>query len=124
MFGCTCLIDLSARGKGDRSRRKSYDGFTPLGPWIVTADEIPDPQDLAIQLWVDGVLRQDGRTSQMTYSIAELVGYASRVMTLHPGDVIATGTPAGVGPCVRRATDRSPTSSRRAPPLTLGDADA
>ena len=97
VFGYTCLLDLSARGKGDRSRRKSYDGFTPMGPWVVTADEIEDPQRLTITLSVNGEERQRGSTADMTYSIAELIAYASRVMTLEPGDVIATGTPEGVG---------------------------
>ena len=102
VFGYTCLLDLSARGKGDRSRRKSYDGFTPMGPWVVTADEVADPQQLTITLSVNDEQRQRGSTADMTYSIAEIIAYASRVMTLEPGDVIATGTPEGCGPGRRR----------------------
>ena len=97
VFGYTCLMDLTVRGSGDRSRRKSYEGFTPLGPWIVTADEVPDPQDLAIRLWRNGDLRQDGHTRDMVYPLAEMLAYASSVMRLYPGDILATGTPAGVG---------------------------
>lgn len=98
VFGYTCLMDLTLRGAGDRSRRKSYTGFTPIGPWIVTADEVPDPRNLRLRLWRNGDLRQDSTTRDMVYSIAELLAYASAVMTLYPGDVLATGTPAGVGP--------------------------
>ncbi len=76
---------------------KWFDGFAPMGPWVVTADEIPDPQALAIELRVSGRVRQQGSTSQMIYSVAELVAFASSIMTLRPGDVIATGTPHGVG---------------------------
>src|SRR5712691_9851008 len=91
-------MDLTVRGRGDRSRRKSYAGFTPLGPWLVTSDEIADPQALSLQLWCNAELRQDGTTRDMVYSVAELLAYASAVMPLHPGDVLATGTPSGVGP--------------------------
>jgi 2-keto-4-pentenoate hydratase/2-oxohepta-3-ene-1,7-dioic acid hydratase in catechol pathway len=98
VFGYTCLMDLTVRGRGDRSRRKSYAGFTPLGPWLVTADEVPDPQDLAIKLWVNGDVRQNGTTREMVYSVADLLAYASTVMPLYPGDVLASGTPSGVGP--------------------------
>lgn len=73
------------------------DGFAPLGPFLVTADEIPDPQDLAIALDVDGQRRQDSSTGAMIFTVAELVSFSSRVMTLEPGDVIMTGTPSGVG---------------------------
>jgi 2-keto-4-pentenoate hydratase/2-oxohepta-3-ene-1,7-dioic acid hydratase in catechol pathway len=98
VFGYTCLMDLTVRGRGDRSRRKSYAGFTPLGPWLVTSDEIPDPQGLSVRLWCNGQIRQDGTTRDMVYSVAELLAYASAVMPLHPGDVLASGTPSGVGP--------------------------
>jgi len=100
VFGWTTMLDITLRGDGDRSRRKSYDTFAPMGPALVTADEIADPQHLRIQLWVNGVLRQDANTADMTFGIAELISYASRVMTLMPGDVIATGTPEGVAPIV------------------------
>ncbi len=76
---------------------KSHDTFAPLGPWLVTADEVPDPQALELWLEVDGVRRQHGHTSRMVFGVAELVSYLSRFMTLLPGDVIFTGTPPGVG---------------------------
>jgi 2-keto-4-pentenoate hydratase/2-oxohepta-3-ene-1,7-dioic acid hydratase in catechol pathway len=98
VFGYTGLMDLTVRGQGDRSRRKSYDGFTPIGPWIVTADEIADPHNLRLRLWNSGQLRQDGSTSDLVDDIPVLLAYASSVMTLQPGDILATGTPAGVGP--------------------------
>jgi 2-keto-4-pentenoate hydratase/2-oxohepta-3-ene-1,7-dioic acid hydratase in catechol pathway len=98
VFGYTGLMDLTVRGQGDRSRRKSYDGFTPLGPWIVTADEIAEPHNLRLRLWNSGELRQDGNTSDLVDDIPTLLAYASSVMTLEPGDILATGTPAGVGP--------------------------
>jgi 2-keto-4-pentenoate hydratase/2-oxohepta-3-ene-1,7-dioic acid hydratase in catechol pathway len=102
VFGYACLMDLTLRLTEDSSEervmRKSFDTFTPLGPWIVTADEIPDPQHLAIDLWVNDELRQHANTADMTVPIAEQISYISSVMTLHPGDIIATGTPDGVGP--------------------------
>jgi 2-keto-4-pentenoate hydratase/2-oxohepta-3-ene-1,7-dioic acid hydratase in catechol pathway len=76
---------------------KWLDGFAPLGPYLVTADEVPDPQDLAITLDVNGIRRQNGSTKDMIFSVAELVAYASTLMTLEPGDVLLTGTPSGVG---------------------------
>ena len=97
VFGYTGALDITVRSTEDRSTRKSFDTFTPLGPWIVTADEVGDPDNLSLRCWVDGELRQDTNTSELIFDVAELVAYASSVMTLHPGDVIATGTPAGVG---------------------------
>ena len=76
---------------------KSFDGFAPFGPFLVTADDVADPQDLAVTLDVNGRRRQDGNTSQMIFTVAELVAFASRVTTLEPGDLIFTGTPSGVG---------------------------
>ncbi|CAN5722778.1 fumarylacetoacetate hydrolase family protein [soil metagenome] len=73
------------------------DGFCPAGPWLLTADEVPDPQALALELRLNGEVRQVGSTAEMLFSVAELVAFASRFMTLEPGDLIATGTPAGVG---------------------------
>ncbi len=73
------------------------DGFAPYGPYLVTADEVPDPQDLGIELEVNGTLRQQGSTADMIFTVAELVAFASRLMTLEPTDIIMTGTPAGVG---------------------------
>jgi 2-keto-4-pentenoate hydratase/2-oxohepta-3-ene-1,7-dioic acid hydratase in catechol pathway len=98
VFGYTGLIDVSVRGEEERTTRKSFDTFTPVGPVLVTADEIPDPGHLRLQLWVNGVQRQDGSTRDMIWNVAKLIEYASHVMTLYPGDLIATGTPEGVGP--------------------------
>ena len=81
---------------GQFTKGKSCDGFAPLGPWLVTADEIPDPQNLAVKLSVEGSLRQNGTTSDMVFDVATLISYLSEMFTLHPGDIIATGTPAGV----------------------------
>jgi 2,4-didehydro-3-deoxy-L-rhamnonate hydrolase len=76
---------------------KGFDGSAPLGPAVTPARFVADPQALAIRSWVNGELRQDSSTSDMTFSVAELVAHLCSVMTLEPGDVIATGTPAGVG---------------------------
>ena len=98
-----CIVnDLSERAfqmehQGQWTKGKSHDSFGPIGPWLVTADDIPDPQSLSIRLSVNGRRYQDGTTATMVYGIGYLVAYLSRFMTLHPGDVIATGTPAGVG---------------------------
>ena len=94
IFGYVNFIDASARGLGSGSFYwgKSWDTFAPLGPALVTADEIPDPQDMAIKLWVNGALRQDFPTSDMGHSIARCVEWCSMITTLEPGDVIATGT--------------------------------
>jgi 2-keto-4-pentenoate hydratase/2-oxohepta-3-ene-1,7-dioic acid hydratase in catechol pathway len=97
VFGYTGVIDITVRGGEDRSTRKSFDTFTPLGPMVVTADEIPDPHNLKLQLWVNGEQRQNGNSRDMIWNIPKLIEYASHVMTLHPGDVFSTGTPDGVG---------------------------
>ncbi|TVP87705.1 MAG: fumarylacetoacetate hydrolase family protein [Pseudomonadaceae bacterium] len=76
---------------------KSFDTHGPIGPWLVTADEVPDPHALRMRSWVNGELRQDTRTGDMIYNIWEQIAYLSTVMTLMPGDILATGTPAGVG---------------------------
>ncbi len=86
----------SERG-GQWTKGKSHDTFGPTGPWLVTRDEVADPQNLALFLDVDGVRRQTGNTSTMIFGVAHLVSYISKFMTLEPGDVIATGTPPGVG---------------------------
>jgi len=101
--GYTILNDMSAREfqfdvtPAQTTFAKSMDDFCPMGPWIVTADEIPDPQTLSLKLWVNDDLRQDGNTHDMLFGVAQLIAYISRFMTLEPGDVIATGTPAGIG---------------------------
>ncbi|MFI8187278.1 fumarylacetoacetate hydrolase family protein [Streptomyces sp. NPDC085946] len=81
---------------GTWDKGKNCETFNPLGPWLVTADEVPDPQDLALRLWVNGELKQDGTTAEQIFPVGEVVRYLSRFMTLYPGDVINTGTPAGV----------------------------
>ena len=82
---------------GQGFKGKSSDTFAPLGPWLVTTDEVPDPHALALKLSVNGLVRQDSNTSGMIFSVTEIVSYISRFMSLQPGDVILTGTPAGVG---------------------------
>ena len=101
VFGYTVLNDISARDIQYRHQQfylgKSLDGSCPMGPWIVTSDEIIDPQCLDIRCWVNGELMQESNTSDQIYTIAETISIVSRGHTLVPGDVIATGTPAGVG---------------------------
>ncbi|RZT08842.1 2-keto-4-pentenoate hydratase/2-oxohepta-3-ene-1,7-dioic acid hydratase (catechol pathway) [Duganella sp. CF402] len=82
---------------GQWGKGKSFDSFGPVGPWLVTADEIPDPQTLDMELRVNGEIRQASNTSDMIFTVAQIVSYLSQFMTLLPGDVIVTGTPAGVG---------------------------
>ena len=91
-------IDLTLRGDEDRGLRKSLDGYTVLGPWLTTPDEAGHVGDARILLSVNGVVRQDGRTSDMVHGVAEIVAHASSYFPLLPGDVILTGTPAGAGP--------------------------
>ncbi|UNS97203.1 fumarylacetoacetate hydrolase family protein [Streptomyces tubbatahanensis] len=81
---------------GQWDKGKNCETFNPLGPWLVTADEVPDPQALTMRLWVNGELRQDGTSADQIFPVAEVVRYLSHFMTLYPGDVISTGTPAGV----------------------------
>jgi 2-keto-4-pentenoate hydratase/2-oxohepta-3-ene-1,7-dioic acid hydratase in catechol pathway len=114
VLGYTCLNDVTARdiqfGDGQWVRGKSLDTFCPMGPALVTADEIGDPQDLGICCSVGDERVQDARTSAMYFGVAEIISYCSRSFTLEPGDVIATGTPGGVG-------------AFRDPPRFLGDGD-
>jgi 2-keto-4-pentenoate hydratase/2-oxohepta-3-ene-1,7-dioic acid hydratase in catechol pathway len=98
VFGYSCLMDITVRGKEERVMRKSYDTFTPIGPALVTADEVGDPSDLDMKLWVNDELRQHASTRDLIVDIPNMVALASSVSTLQPGDVIATGTPEGVGP--------------------------
>ncbi|MFD9098470.1 fumarylacetoacetate hydrolase family protein [Streptomyces collinus] len=81
---------------GTWDKGKNCETFNPLGPWLVTADEVPDPQRLSLRLWVNGELKQDGTTAEQIFPVGEVVRYVSHFMTLYPGDVINTGTPAGV----------------------------
>jgi 2-keto-4-pentenoate hydratase/2-oxohepta-3-ene-1,7-dioic acid hydratase in catechol pathway len=98
-----CVInDLSERAwqierAGQWTKGKSADNFGPIGPWLVTPDEVADPQDLKMWLTVNGETVQNGSTRTMVYGVAQLVSYLSQFMTLHPGDIISTGTPPGVG---------------------------
>ena len=98
IFGYTGLLDITMRGGEDRSTRKSFDSFTPLGPWLVTPEEFGDPSDVDIELCVNDQVRQNANTRDLIWGVVELIVYASSVMTLLPGDVLSTGTPAGVGP--------------------------
>jgi 2-keto-4-pentenoate hydratase/2-oxohepta-3-ene-1,7-dioic acid hydratase in catechol pathway len=113
-FGYTVLNDVTARdmqrGDGQWVRGKSLDTFCPMGPSIVTADEISDPQSLWIRSAVNGERMQGSNTSEMIFGVAELIAYISRAFTLRPGDIIATGTPGGVG-------------EFRDPPVFLKDGD-
>ena len=108
--GYTAANDLSARDRGRRpgveatsffkmdwSKHKSFDGSCPLGPWITPASDIADPQNLELKLWVNGVLKQDSNTHKMLFTLAEQIEQLSINMTLHPGDLILTGTPSGTG---------------------------
>ena len=99
VFGYTCANDVTARdlqkSDGQWTRAKGFDSFCPLGPWIETD---VDGADLGIRCEVDGAVRQDGRTSQLVHGISALISYVSHIMSLLPGDVLLTGTPAGVGP--------------------------
>ncbi len=114
VLGYTCLNDVTARdlqfGDGQWVRGKSLDTFCPMGPWLVTPDELGDPGDLRITCTVNGAVVQDDRTSSMFHGVARIISHCSQAFTLLPGDVIATGTPAGVG-------------IFRKPPLLLGDGD-
>jgi 2-keto-4-pentenoate hydratase/2-oxohepta-3-ene-1,7-dioic acid hydratase in catechol pathway len=114
VFGYTCLNDVSARDMqvqdGQWVRAKSLDTFCPMGPWIVTGDEIPDPGRLSIRCTVNGDVRQDASTADLIHGVDELIAFCSRFFTLEPGDVIATGTPGGVG-------------AFRVPPVFLADGD-
>jgi 2-keto-4-pentenoate hydratase/2-oxohepta-3-ene-1,7-dioic acid hydratase in catechol pathway len=108
--GYTVANDLSARDRGNRAnvsesspfkhdwtKHKTFDGSCPLGPWIVPASDIRDPQKLGLKLWVNDVLKQDSNTRDMIFNLAEQIVQLSDGMTLHPGDLVLTGTPAGVG---------------------------
>ena len=125
--GCIAGYTISARtvthaaGRSERPKDgffdwlhgKWSDGFCPLGPWLVTADEVGDPQDLSLELTVDGDVRQQSSTAHMIFTVNELVSFLSHVMTLGPGDVIATGTPSGVGMATGRLLKGGETISCR-----------
>jgi 2,4-diketo-3-deoxy-L-fuconate hydrolase len=96
--GYTLGLDMTCRGGEDRSFRKSIDGYSVLGPWFVTADEIPNPDDLKITLTNNGELKQTAETKDLIYDVSRLIEFASSFYTLYPGDVYYTGTPQGVSP--------------------------
>lgn len=98
IFGYACLMDIVVRGQEERVMRKAYDSFCPVGPWIVTSDEVGDPASLDMKLWVGDKLRQQANTRDLVLDIPGMIAMASAVMTLYPGDIIASGTPEGVGP--------------------------
>lgn len=114
--GYTVLDDVSARefqfdvSPPQTTFAKSFDGFCPMGPWLVTADEVPDPQHLELSLHLNGERMQHASTAEMIFPVDRLIAYVSRFVTLEPGDVLATGTPSGVG-------------AFRAPPLWLKSGD-
>jgi len=91
-------LDITVRGSEDRSFRKSIDSYTVLGPWLTTADELRDPQKVELKITQNGKLRQSTSTSDMLWPVARLIEFATKFYTLHPGDVLFTGTPSGVGP--------------------------
>ncbi len=99
--GYAVADDVSARDLQRRepqwTRAKGADGFCPFGPWVTTADEIDDPENLTLRTWVNGELRQDASTSDLVFSIPELIAFIGEAITLEPGDLILTGTPSGVG---------------------------
>lgn len=100
VFGYCCVNDLSARDLQNRTSQwllgKSLDGFAPMGPYLVTADEVGDPNSLGIRLYLNGEIRQNSNTRDMIFPVDEIISYVSRYITLEPGDVILTGTPEGV----------------------------
>ncbi|HHV62795.1 MAG TPA: fumarylacetoacetate hydrolase family protein [Firmicutes bacterium] len=112
--GYTAFNDVSARDlqfrDGQWIKGKTLDTFAPMGPYLITSDEVPDPENLAIRLHLNGVVMQDSSTSQLIFGVRQLIAYLSSLMTLEPGDIIATGTPSGVG-------------FKRKPPVFLEDGD-
>ena len=96
--GYAIALDMSVRGTEDRSFRKSIDSYSVLGPWLVTPDELPDPDNVDFTLKVNGVVKQQSNTRHLIFKARKLIAWASRWYTLYPGDVVMTGTPEGVGP--------------------------
>jgi len=94
-------IDVTMRGPEDRGLRKSLDGFTLIGPWLTTADEVADPGNLEVELSVNGEIRQRGSTARLVHGVSALLSAAASYFTLQPGDILMSGTPPGVGPLLR-----------------------
>ncbi|WP_159914266.1 fumarylacetoacetate hydrolase family protein [Pantoea sp. 18069] len=107
--------DWQIKRNGQWGKGKSFDGFGPIGPWLVTSDELPDPQKIPLELAVNGEIRQRSNTADMIFPVAEIVSYLSQFMTLLPGDVVITGTPEGVGLGVKP----NPVFLRRGDVMTL-----
>jgi 2-keto-4-pentenoate hydratase/2-oxohepta-3-ene-1,7-dioic acid hydratase in catechol pathway len=98
VFGYACLVDMVIRGKEERVMRKAFDSFCPVGPWITTRDEAPAHDQITMSLSINGEVRQRAHSKDLIVDVPNMVAMASSVMTLYPGDIIASGTPAGVGP--------------------------
>lgn len=98
IFGYACFVDVTMTGEEQPVMRKSFDSFAPVGPWITTADEVGPTDDIVLRLWVNGTLRQEAPVREMIVGIPEIIVQISAVTTLQPGDIIASGTMAGVGP--------------------------
>jgi 2,4-didehydro-3-deoxy-L-rhamnonate hydrolase len=96
--GYAIALDMTVRGPEERSMRKSIDSYSVLGPWLVTADEIPNPGALDLEIRVNGEVRQSSNTRNLIFDVPKLIELASSFYTLHPGDIMMTGTPDGVGP--------------------------
>lgn len=107
--------DWQIKRNGQWGKGKSFDGFGPIGPWLVTSDELPDPQNIPLELAVNGQVRQHSNTADMIFPVAEIVAYLSQFMTLLPGDLVITGTPQGVGLGVKP----SPVFLKRGDVMTL-----
>lgn len=117
VVGYTIGLDITVRGAADRSRRKSYDTFSPLGPWLTTKATAGPPDELEIRLDVNGTVRQQVCTADMLVDVPKIIEYASGIMTLEPGDVLFTGAPPGVGPIL--PGDRVHASISRLGELTI-----
>jgi 2-keto-4-pentenoate hydratase/2-oxohepta-3-ene-1,7-dioic acid hydratase in catechol pathway len=115
-------LDMTVRGPEERSLRKSIDTYAVLGPWLVTADEFGDPQGVMLELQVNGEARQRANTQDLVMSVPKLIAFASRFYTLYPGDLLYTGTPAGVGPV--QPGDRMSCTIERIGTMTVSVRDA
>jgi 2-keto-4-pentenoate hydratase/2-oxohepta-3-ene-1,7-dioic acid hydratase in catechol pathway len=98
VVGYAIGLDMTVRGPEMACFRKSIDSYSVLGPWLVTKDEVPDPGNLNLKLWVNGELRQDSNTRYLVYDVQRLIEFTTSYYSVHPGDIIMTGTPSGVGP--------------------------
>jgi 2-keto-4-pentenoate hydratase/2-oxohepta-3-ene-1,7-dioic acid hydratase in catechol pathway len=130
--GYAIALDMSVRGTEDRSFRKSIDTYSVLGPWLITPDEMPDPDNVSFTLKVNGAVKQQSNTNMLIYKVRRLIAWASRWYTLYPGDVLMTGTPEGVGPvgpgdvmdCEMQYIGAMRVDVRAAPVMSLGSSAA